>query len=64
VLPLPPLDDGLLASAGALPLAQLRARATTAASPYRVLDAGAVSDTFGGGTPFTDADAEDSPAPV
>ncbi|WP_028644173.1 spermidine synthase [Nocardioides sp. URHA0020] len=51
------------ASAAALPLDALRTRATTAAAPYRVLDARAVSDGFGGGTPFTDLDAEPSPAP-
>ena len=54
----------VVASAGAVPLAALQARATTAVAPYRVLDARAVSDSFGGGTPFTVADAEDSPAPV
>ena len=53
----------VVASSGAVPLDSLRRRATTAASPYRVLDAGAVSDSFGGGTPFTDADSEPSPAP-
>ncbi len=54
----------LVASRGAVPLEALRARAASASSPYRVLDAGAVSDSFGGGTPFTDEDAEPSPAPV
>lgn len=54
----------LVASRGPVALAALRARAASAASPYRVLDARAVSDSFGGGTPFTDADAEPSPAPV
>jgi spermidine synthase len=53
----------VVASAGAVPLDALQARAITAASPYRVLDGRAVSDGFGGGTPFTDADAEDSPTP-
>lgn len=46
-----------------MPLAEIRRRATTAAAPYRVLDARAVSDSFGGGTPFSDAGAEPSPAP-
>jgi len=54
----------VVASAGSVPLSQLQARATTAVSPYRVLDSRAVSDSFGGGTPFSDLDAEDSPAPV
>ncbi|MBZ5740012.1 spermidine synthase [Nocardioides mangrovi] len=53
----------VVASRGAVPLETLRRRATTAGSPYRVLDAAAVSDSFGGGTPFSDADAEPSPAP-
>lgn len=53
----------VVASQGPLPLDALRQRATTAAAPYRVLDAAAVSDSFGGGTAFTDADAEPSPAP-
>ena len=53
----------VVASAGAVPLDALRSRATTAVSPYRVLDGRAVSDSFGGGTPFTDADTESSPAP-
>jgi spermidine synthase len=54
----------VVASAGAVPLDALRARSVSAASPYRVLDGRAVSDSFGGGTPFTDADVADSPAPV
>jgi spermidine synthase len=53
----------VVASRGPLPLDELRRRASSAASPYRVLDAGAVSDSFGGGTPFTDDDAEPSPPP-
>lgn len=53
----------VVATAGTLPLDALRRRATTAASPYRVLDGAAVSDSFGGGAPFTDADTEPSPAP-
>ena len=54
----------VVASGGVVPLSELRSRATTAVSPYRVLDARAVSDSFGGGTPFTEADTQDSPAPV
>lgn len=53
----------VVASRGPVPLAALQQRARTAAAPYRVLDARAVSDSFGGGTPFTEADAEPSPAP-
>ena len=53
----------VVASRGAVPLAEIRQWASTAAAPYRVLDARAVSDALGGGTPFTDADAEGSPAP-
>lgn len=54
----------VVASAGPVPLSALQRRAASSPAPYRVLDARAVSDTFGGGTPFTDADTEDSPAPV
>lgn len=53
----------VVASAGSVPLSALQARSTTAVSPYRVLDGRAVSDSFGGGTPFTDLDAEPSPPP-
>jgi len=53
----------VVAGAGDVPLDALRQRATTASSPYRVLDGAGVSDSFGGGAPFTDADAEPSPAP-
>lgn len=41
----------------------LGSRASSAAAPYRVLDGRQVSDTFGGGTPFTDADTAPSPPP-
>lgn len=54
----------LVASRGPVPLAALQQRAVSAASPYRVLDGRAVSDSFGGGTPYMPADAEPSPAPV
>jgi spermidine synthase len=54
----------VVASGGAVPLDALRKRAASSPAPYRVLDDRAVSDSFGGGTPFTDADTEDSPAPV
>ena len=53
----------VVASRGPLPLDVLRARAVSAAAPYRVLDARQVSDGFGGGTPFTDADSAPSPPP-
>ena len=53
----------LVASRGPVPLAALRARAASSPAPYRVLDAGQVSDSFGGGRPFTDSDAEPSPVP-
>jgi spermidine synthase len=53
----------VVASRGPVPLAALRERSATAAAPYRVLDGGQVSDGFGGGSPFTDDDAEPSPAP-
>ena len=51
----------VVASRGALPVDVLRHRSTGAAAPYRVLDAGLVSDGFGGGTPFTAVDTEPSP---
>ena len=54
----------VVASGAEVPVAALRTRSTTAASPYRVLDGAQVSDGFGGGTPFTDADTEPSPAPA
>ncbi len=53
----------VVASRAAVPVEALRSRAASAPSPYRVLDGAQVSDGFGGGTPFTDADAEPSPAP-
>lgn len=49
------------ASRGTVPVDAIRHRAASASSPYRVLDQAEVSDTFGGGTPFTDADTEPSP---
>jgi hypothetical protein len=54
----------LVASRGPVPLDALRQRSVSAAAPYRVLDAGQVSDGFGGGTPFTRSDTEPSPPPV
>jgi hypothetical protein len=53
----------VVAGRATVPTAALRERSTTAAAPYRVLDGGRVSDGFGGGTPFTDADTEPSPPP-
>jgi hypothetical protein len=52
----------VVASRGPVPTAALRERATTSPLPYRVLDARQVSDSFGGGIQFTDADTEPSPA--
>jgi spermidine synthase len=46
-----------------LPVQGLRDLASRSATPYRVLDAGEISDRFGGGTPFTEADTEPSPPP-
>jgi hypothetical protein len=43
----------VVASRGPVPVAELRQRSVSAGAPYRVLDAGQVSDGFGGGTPFT-----------
>lgn len=53
----------VVASRADLPLTALRERTASSAAPYRVLDLAQVSDGFGGGTPFTDADAEPSPPP-
>ena len=54
----------VVASRGPVPLAALQARAAKSPAPYRVLDAGQVSDGFGGGTPFTASDTEPSPPPL
>ncbi|MGZ6678173.1 MAG: spermidine synthase [Nocardioides sp.] len=43
--------------------AALEAAAARSGAPYRVLGAAATSDTLGGGTPFSDADAMPGPAP-
>ncbi|MEI5672329.1 MULTISPECIES: spermidine synthase [unclassified Nocardioides] len=51
----------LVAARSAVPVAALRARATSGSAPYRVLDGAQVSDTVGGGRAFTDADSADSP---
>ncbi|WP_296605842.1 spermidine synthase [Nocardioides sp.] len=53
----------VVASRGAVPVEALGSRAASATSPYRVLDARQVSDGFGGGIPFTDADTAPSPPP-
>jgi spermidine synthase len=53
----------VVASRGTVPVEALGSRAASAASPYRVLDVRQVSDGFGGGTPFTDADTAPSPPP-
>jgi spermidine synthase len=53
----------VVASRAPVPVDVLGARAASAAAPYRVLDGRQVSDSFGGGTPFTDADTAPSPPP-
>jgi hypothetical protein len=52
----------LVAGRTAVPAAALRARAASSPAPYRVLAGGQVSDTVGGGVPFTDDDTAPSPA--
>lgn len=52
----------VVASTGPVPTVALRARTRTAGLPARVLDGAAVADAFGGGTPFTEEDAEAGPA--
>jgi hypothetical protein len=54
----------VVVAGAAVPTDALRAAALRAGSPYRILDPAAVSDTLGGGVPFTDADAEDGPEPT
>jgi spermidine synthase len=53
----------VVVAGAAVPTEALRAAAVRAGSPYRILDPAAVSDTLGGGVPFTDADAQDGPEP-
>lgn len=53
----------VVASRSPVPVDVLGARAASAAAPYRVLDGRQVSDGFGGGTAFTDADSAPSPPP-
>ncbi len=53
----------VVASRGPVPVDAIRRRSVSAAAPYRVLDAAAVSDGFGGGTAFSGVDAEPSPPP-
>jgi spermidine synthase len=52
----------LVASRTAVPASALRAAARSGSSPYRVVDGRGVSDAFGGGLPFLDADTAASPA--
>jgi spermidine synthase len=47
-----------------VPTAELTGRASSGAAPYRVLDARAVSDSLGGGRPFTDRDSAAGPIPA
>jgi spermidine synthase len=51
----------LVAGRATVPGAALRARASTSATPYRVLDGSLLRDTLGGGVPFVDDDAQPSP---
>lgn len=51
-----PADEGVVSA--------LERAAALAGAPYRVLGPAAVSDTLGGGRPFTDADAEPGPVPT
>lgn len=50
----------LVATRGVLDERALRERAVRSPAPYRVLGPAQVSDTLGGGSPFTDADTEPS----
>lgn len=52
----------LVAGRSSVPSSALRARAASGPAPYRVLAGGQVSDTLGGGVPFTDDDTAPSPA--
>lgn len=57
-------QGNLVVVAGAtVPTAELSARSASSAAPYRVLHAAAVSDSLGGGRPFTDGDAAPGPLP-
>lgn len=53
----------ILAAGATVPVEALSTRARTGATPYTVLAGGRLSDTLGGGRPFSDADAVDGPAP-
>jgi len=53
----------VVASQGPIPWEALARRAASSPLPYRVLPYREVVDRFAGGTPFTDADSEQSPAP-
>ena len=53
----------LVASAMPLPLAELASRAGTAPYPYRVLHGPRLTQLLGGARPFTEDDAQPSPAP-
>jgi spermidine synthase len=52
----------LVAGRAVIPDASRRTRAATGSAPYRIVDGTRVRDSFGGGTPFTDADTAPSPA--
>lgn len=53
----------VVASRGPIPWESLARRAASSPLPYRVLPYREVIDRFAGGSPFTDADTEMSPAP-
>ena len=53
----------VVASQAPIAFESLARRAASSPFPYRVLPYRAVLDAFAGGTPFTDADSEQSPAP-
>ncbi|GAA2150361.1 fused MFS/spermidine synthase [Nocardioides koreensis] len=53
----------VVTSRASVPVTSLRQRAASSAAPYRVLDAGQVSSSLGGGMPFTDDDTRPSPLP-
>lgn len=53
----------IVVAGGTVPADALAVRAGTGVAPYRILSGTAVSDSLGGGRPFTDADTEDGPEP-
>jgi hypothetical protein len=51
----------LVAARRIVPVGALRTRASSSVSPYRILAGSLLSDTLGGGVPFSDDDAQPSP---